>query len=271
MPRFTPTIFTGPFPSGGESAAAGSINTYDLWERALTGADASFGAWLFAIMFRRFGPPCAGSDGYKDLACWYLTTPLEGVALRVTPYLGARDAHSAGLSFGYWISPHRRRQIKRFEEAEVTAWCKKFARHAMTTPRVAYACLMLWKKSPDWQIGFACGLEFSPAQKRCALRLINDLNLRIGPPPHYGWRFADSYPRHPSHRFSEALMVTVRDLLRPTNVRDVYSTPLGQFDDYPSRRKRAPYFKLAGWGTQRLELPEFSREWRLKKEPDSQE
>ena len=38
---------------------------------------------LFAYLFRRFGPPMAGWDHYKEIACYYLTTPMDGVWLRV--------------------------------------------------------------------------------------------------------------------------------------------------------------------------------------------
>lgn len=46
------------------------------------------GAWLMSYMFRRFGPPNDGSDPYKNLCQWTLTTPMPGVFLGVVPYLG---------------------------------------------------------------------------------------------------------------------------------------------------------------------------------------
>lgn len=55
-------------------------------------------ASLFVYMYRRFGIPSSGSDGYKEIACWYLTTPDAAVALMVSP-------RPSGLrySFGYLI------------------------------------------------------------------------------------------------------------------------------------------------------------------------
>lgn len=55
-------------------------------------------ASLFTYMYRRFGAPISGSDPYKEIACWYLTTPNAAVALMVSP-------RPSGLrySFGYLI------------------------------------------------------------------------------------------------------------------------------------------------------------------------
>ena len=54
---------------------------------------------LFVYMFRRFGIPETGSDPYKEIACWYLTTPDPAVGLMVSPC-------PSGLrySFGYWVN-----------------------------------------------------------------------------------------------------------------------------------------------------------------------
>jgi len=53
---------------------------------------------LFVYMFRRFGIPPNGSDPYKEIACWHLTTPDPAVALMVSP-------RPSGLRyrFGYCI------------------------------------------------------------------------------------------------------------------------------------------------------------------------
>jgi len=55
-------------------------------------------ASLFVYMYRRFGIPVSGSDPYKEIACWYLTTSDAAVALIVSP-------RPSGLrySFGYLI------------------------------------------------------------------------------------------------------------------------------------------------------------------------
>jgi len=49
-------------------------------------------------MYRRFGIPVSGSDDYKEIACWYLTTPDPAVSLMVSP-----RPNGLRLSFGYLI------------------------------------------------------------------------------------------------------------------------------------------------------------------------
>jgi len=53
---------------------------------------------LFVYMYRRFGISEYGSDDYKEIACWYVTTPDPAVVLVVSP-------RPSGLrySFGYEI------------------------------------------------------------------------------------------------------------------------------------------------------------------------
>jgi len=55
-------------------------------------------ASLFVYMFRRFGIPESGSDDYKEIACWYLTTPDPAVGLMVSP-----RPNGLRYSFGYLV------------------------------------------------------------------------------------------------------------------------------------------------------------------------
>ena len=54
------------------------------------------GALLFAYLFRRFGYPNCGWDDHKNLVCYALTTPMPGLWLTVTPYLGDDGAGNEG-------------------------------------------------------------------------------------------------------------------------------------------------------------------------------
>lgn len=56
-------------------------------------------ASLFVYMYRRFGIPISGSDSYKEMARWYLTTPDDAVALMVSP-----RPYGLRYSFGYLIN-----------------------------------------------------------------------------------------------------------------------------------------------------------------------
>lgn len=80
---------------GWRGAGAGLVDPGKFIE--LTG-NAEYGP-LFAYMYRRFGIPEYGSDDHKEIAGWYITTPDENVALRVSPRpSGARH------SYGYMIN-----------------------------------------------------------------------------------------------------------------------------------------------------------------------
>lgn len=63
----------------------------------LTG-NAEYGP-LFAYMYRRFGVPEFGSDGHKEIANWYITTPDKNVVLCVSP-----RPSGCRYSFGYMIN-----------------------------------------------------------------------------------------------------------------------------------------------------------------------
>ena len=77
---------------------------------------------LFTYMFRRFGMPEWGSDDYKEIAQWYITTPDENVVLNVVP-----KPSGVKLSFGYQVkravyNDYRNpEQIRTIEDALKTA------------------------------------------------------------------------------------------------------------------------------------------------------
>ncbi len=79
-----------------EGAMAGIADPGEYADEILPNGDYSS---LFVYMFRRFGIPESGSDPYKEIACWYLTTPDVAVGLMVSP-------RPSGLrySFGYWVN-----------------------------------------------------------------------------------------------------------------------------------------------------------------------
>ena len=79
-----------------QGAMAGMADPGEYADEILPKGDYSS---LFVYMFRRFGIPENGSDSYKEIACWYLTTPDPAVGLMVSP-------RPSGLrySFGYWVN-----------------------------------------------------------------------------------------------------------------------------------------------------------------------
>lgn len=52
-----------------------------LAEEAFGDAVSQSGLLLLPYLYRRFGPPFTGSDGYKELACYWLTTRRKGLSL----------------------------------------------------------------------------------------------------------------------------------------------------------------------------------------------
>lgn len=84
------------------------------------------GPWLAVYMLRRFGWPNIGSDPHKDLCSWMLTTPIEGLYLVVTPYLGGSNLHFA-VRFTKEVGSEvdgdpGRESLKRRREAAVRQW-----------------------------------------------------------------------------------------------------------------------------------------------------
>lgn len=96
-------------------AKGGEIWPGDIAVKAV--GDINYGT-LFTYMYRRFGPSEYGSDDYKDIAAWFLTTPNHFVALTVSP-----NPSGCRHSFGYMVNrnmfpyPWNENQIKLVTEA----------------------------------------------------------------------------------------------------------------------------------------------------------
>jgi hypothetical protein len=76
---------------------------------------------LMGYMTRRFGPSNIGSDPYKDICSWLVTTPMEGVALsvRITP--GATR-----FLFGYMLDRDLDEELMRLKHERRVAWRTRF-------------------------------------------------------------------------------------------------------------------------------------------------
>lgn len=85
------------------------------------GDELDFGR-LFAYCFRRFGLPNIGSDDYKDIANYLVTTPLEGLFLRIEI-----KAHcDPFLLFGYVVTQAIQHKLLQESAAAASAWRAKF-------------------------------------------------------------------------------------------------------------------------------------------------
>jgi hypothetical protein len=119
--KFTPTLAPRTAKIAGGYSSNGIIDP-DVWADEIFGAGIQ-GPWLAVYMLRRFGWPNAGSDDYKNLCSWCLTTPVEGLYLLVTPYLGEASGNLLGLSsrnlhFGVRFSREVGRELNRDPEVE---------------------------------------------------------------------------------------------------------------------------------------------------------
>ena len=97
-----------------------------LWRGAMSGfvdpgkfaeltGNAEYGP-LFAYMYRRFGVPEFGSDDYKEIANWYITTPDKNVVLCVSPRPSGCQ-HSFGYMMNVAVYRNSDTQIKKLEAA----------------------------------------------------------------------------------------------------------------------------------------------------------
>lgn len=79
------------------------------------------GEWLCCYMLRRFGWPNCGSDDYKNLMTWALTTSIDGLWLSVTPYLGSSEDN---LHFGVYFTKAINSKIESYPGRE-SFWRRK--------------------------------------------------------------------------------------------------------------------------------------------------
>lgn len=73
---------------------------------------------LFAYCFRRFGFPNMGSDSYKDIAQWFLTTPRTDLVLCVRPSV-CEESH---FSIHFRTTPENERACRNWERKDIEAW-----------------------------------------------------------------------------------------------------------------------------------------------------
>lgn len=227
-------------------AASGPIDCVDI-------ANSVFktnvpGSWLACYMLRRFGWPNIGGDPYKDLCNWLLTTPMPGLFLEVRPYLGENNHHFA-LRFTRKIEkplrddPGRESYLKRVDKTVRQWWgrigCKRYTIgignkddkedtliHTFNThDNKVYG---LWKRTkkhtwsnriPKNDSYFAWAMHTFLKEKH----------------PEFKWpEMTKQEKTHRPTRFQlqvrTALRATMRDLLRPTHIRDTRFNPFGNID-----------------------------------------
>jgi hypothetical protein len=231
------------------------------------------GAWLTAYMIRRFGPPNSPSDDYKNLCSWTITTPMPGLALLVTPYIGdGGDDSSMSLHFGY-------------------RWSAKLEKEVGSHDPGARECRALGETIWNWQRGRFVLLYTTDGGDR---KLVKTLKSAKESEPDVGlywaspsgekrgafltkkwfrahWAIVDAivaeyskvYPRKPQKKPANgrwptsriarscnfALRAAIRALMEPIWVRDLcfYATTGYLPEGCPSRQRSSEQFEFAGY------------------------
>lgn len=247
-------------------------------------ADAVFGgnvpgAWLTCYMLRRFGWPNSGSDDYKELCAWTLTTPMAGLYLGVSPYLGDSMNLSFNVRFNkkvqrlLYADPLRDAFFRRKEKAIRLWWrsagCKLYMWgfgkasgdedvlvHKFCDAHEDGMVLGLWKREARHAKTHP---KKMPSPKRFIMLdwWLGDFISKIHPEVKLpGITKREKGARQRKTRFqiqvAAALRAAMRDLLRPTNVRDLSFSPFGDIErtaaavKHYRNQKQTGYFDGAG-------------------------
>lgn len=206
------------------------------------------GPWLTCYMLRRFGWPNTGSDDHKDLCSWMLTTPVAGLFLVVSPYLGSGGNYHFAVRFDKEVGVELdrdpgRESFRRRRDRAIAAWWDKrgsklYALGMGKKEGDEDELVHLYGEGRDGTVG---GLWRRP--------------LKIDRPPeslpkdsmvlwwmenfiaqkHQEVKLPNMTAREREHRETAfihqakaALQATMRDLLRPTRVRDIGFNPTGR-------------------------------------------
>lgn len=225
------------------------------------------GGILCCYMIRRFGWPNAGSDEHKDLCSWNLTTPIEGLYLSVTPYLGGGNLHFAfryNKAVGSKLNLDLGREsfLKR-TNTFITRWW-----------RMSGAKLYVWgcgKKEGDnhelvhiWNDHETDNTRVFGLWKRkeSDKKHLGKLPKNI---PALNWWLSEIIEKHhpkvklPRMTKSErgrmgspfrakakrAILLTLQDLMRPVFIRDIGINPFGDVENPELEKKHARNYTVA--------------------------
>ena len=183
---------------------------------------------LMGYAYRRFGPPNAGSDPYKGLADWRITTPVPGLflSIQIGPY-GTQHL------FGYIMAGDLEKRLSEIEfsrrkevQQRWQAWCIQAKGSALLSPYDDPACSY---GSAEFErrraIMNAWWAEFEASDAHNAPSEVDNTEFE---------------------RAEDALKAAIEDLKRPVMVRDVAINAFGRTDD---ERGAVKPFQGAGYFT----------------------
>ena len=227
------------------------------------------GPWLTCYMIRRFGWPNIGSDDYKQLCTWALTTRIPGLYLGVTPYMGESNLHFSVLydeKTGMTIEedPAREARAKQGWSA-IQKWWKKTGHKLYTMghveegdPKETLVTLFeeyekggkpwiygLWKRRPEHSEQKELKSDETGGWKLWRMKeLLRKQHPEVKQPkPRIGKRKQTAKQR----AIQLALAATMRDLLRMTYVRDINFNAFGRDPKKKAKAAEPAYFEGAGY------------------------
>lgn len=215
--------------AAGDDLVNGHALALEAWGSGADQDNSSLTA--FAYLWRRFGPPWLGSDDYKDLGKWVLTTADPEVWLVMRPGSSGICYGTAYLSTRAIQDEHVRPYVA-WEQAFKEWWCDQQA-------------------DVDWGHWDATTPEQRKAvsERFCAQRCQADVVKRseqvIGPYP--PWQSTDDWRNGSAvmRRVNLALFDAMLELLRPVAIRDQTFHLLGFCE---ATDENAPRSRYAGFG-----------------------
>jgi hypothetical protein len=245
------TKLAGGFSSGGEFCLA------SIADEVFDGAPS--GAMLACYMIRRFGWPNAGSDDEKNLCEWDITTPVPGLFLSVTPYMGPSNLHfgiryTSDVGDKLMQDPGRTSFQNRKKRA-IRRWWDSIGRTLYhlggLTPEAAEKRTLVHRYNEArgktwglWERGkFAIQKTPLPAGKKFEI-----LYWWLGEfirKNHPSFKLPKMTARERAHRESafhrrvkDAIRTTMLDMLRPVAIRDISISAFGDIEREPEAMKR---------------------------------
>lgn len=187
----------------------------------------------FAYLYRRFGDSSDRKDQYKDLGVYYLSTPLDNVALTVFP-------HHESYPFKCLVDSDARKKL--YQEREVIRhkfeerfedWCKKnnkvvFCRHKWENTPEQLEYLGAWLSANN--LGYLTESD-DELPKELSDRFLCETQAQFMSVRNYYFGSVENLHDLSGDFHKEvqsALMVTIEDLLTPVNIRDWEINILGK-------------------------------------------
>lgn len=214
---------------------------------------------LHSYLFRRFGYPNSGWDGYKELTKYVLSTPLKDLFLCITPNVGCNAEQHFSFVAPYDVRLETDAYARRFmtewqnrafawrELQGLPEWMPQWMEFCRAELREAFphaqAC-QTWQETVGWmQLPF--GEEGSEVQTLCknARLFHNSLYAeyeQVEPQPEYvercpNWREWDD--ADPLRKYAEAAYVALTELKHPVRVRDSAIDAFGEVAEHRSPLK----------------------------------